>query len=204
MNPVYSFCESVHASSISPWHLRKLTEVGQKLGGGVDTPSLCGRVKERQGWDLDVEITEHHLGHACPTCVAAYRVAQRFGDGALVCFVSGHLDLTQEEFNEHYLPQLQEAAVEGAAFIVGDARGADTLTQTWLRHEGYHDFLVFHMLVSPRNNLGAAECLGGFPSDTARDTAMTAASTRDIAWVRPGREDSGTARNIRRRSPAGA
>jgi hypothetical protein len=44
------------------------------LTGGVDTPSLCGHVKpERGGWDVNVKITEHHLSHACPKCVEAYR-----------------------------------------------------------------------------------------------------------------------------------
>lgn len=68
----FSFCESVTASSISPWHLRKLTKVGRKLGGGIDTPSLCERVK--QGWDLEVEITEFHLEkNTCRDCLRAYR-----------------------------------------------------------------------------------------------------------------------------------
>lgn len=71
----FSFCESVHASGRSPWHLRKLTAVGPKFGGGIDTPSLCGLVKPPMGWDVKVEITEHHLGHSCQECVRAYREA---------------------------------------------------------------------------------------------------------------------------------
>lgn len=67
----FSFCESVHAGSTSPWHIRKLTDVGRKLGGGIDTASLCGRVDK--GWDLEVEITEHHLTHTCAACAEAYR-----------------------------------------------------------------------------------------------------------------------------------
>lgn len=64
-----SFCEGVMAGSQSPWHLRRLTKHGRKLGGGIDTPSLCGRVKPPYGWDLKVEITPHHLWHACKSCV---------------------------------------------------------------------------------------------------------------------------------------
>jgi hypothetical protein len=67
----YSFCESVTANVTSPWHIRKLTAAGKKLGGGIDTESLCGLVK--RGWDLGVEITEHHLGHACKECVKLYK-----------------------------------------------------------------------------------------------------------------------------------
>lgn len=66
----FSFCESVHATSHSPWHIRPLTEAGKKLGGGVDTESLCLIVS--RGWDLEVDITEHHLKHACKRCVAEY------------------------------------------------------------------------------------------------------------------------------------
>ena len=36
-------------------------------------------------------------------------------------------------------------------------------------------------------------------SDEERDLAMSCASTDDIAWVRSGREKSGTAKNINRR-----
>lgn len=70
---VFAFCEPVWVTTNAPWCIRRLTGVGRMLGGGVDTGSLCGRVKERGGWDLDVEITEHHLGHACKRCVAIYR-----------------------------------------------------------------------------------------------------------------------------------
>lgn len=68
--PEYSFCESAWASGASPWHIRKLTDKGRKLGGGADTRALCGR---EVAWDLQVELTEHHLGHSCQACVSAYR-----------------------------------------------------------------------------------------------------------------------------------
>ena len=72
---IYSFCESVHATSTSPWHLRKMTSEGKKLGGGIDTPSLCGLIK--QGWDLQVGLTEHHIKHACPKCREIYEEEAR-------------------------------------------------------------------------------------------------------------------------------
>lgn len=74
MTPKFSFCESVTASSYSNWHIRKLSEIGQKFSGGIDTPSLCETVSLKMGgWDLHVEITEYHLGHACKKCVKIYR-----------------------------------------------------------------------------------------------------------------------------------
>jgi len=79
--PGYAFCEPVYASASGRWHIRKV-EGRLYLGGGIDTPSLCGKVKPfgpeygaLGGWDLNVKITEHHLGHCCPDCVKAYQEA---------------------------------------------------------------------------------------------------------------------------------
>jgi hypothetical protein len=79
--PEYAFCEISCAGPRSKWHIRKIK--GQLwLGGGIDTPSLCGYVKpfgpaigDIGGWDVNVKITERHLGHACPECVEKYREA---------------------------------------------------------------------------------------------------------------------------------
>lgn len=64
----YSFCESVTASSISPWCIRELDPaIGRKCGGGIDSDSLCGRVKAQHGWDLEVRVHAFHPS-ACPKC----------------------------------------------------------------------------------------------------------------------------------------
>jgi len=118
-------------------------------------------------------------------------------------FVSGHLDLTREEFQEHYASRLTQAVHEGAAFVVGDAQGCDAMTQEFLigcGAIGAGPVTVFHMFKSTRNNVGSHPTSGGYRSDAERDTAMTQASDADIAWIRPGREDSGTAKNIARRN----
>lgn len=115
-----------------------------------------------------------------------------------VGFVSGHLDLSAEEFAAHYVPRILEAAQRGCSFVVGDARGADLLFQRYAQAQGL-SVTVFHMFAGPRNNAGGFPVVGGFADDAARDEAMTAASGFDVAWVRPGRERSGTARNLQRR-----
>ena len=119
-------------------------------------------------------------------------------DAVPVAFVSGHLDLSDEEFELHYVPAIEEARARGARFVVGDARGADLLFQRYA-HAHALSVTVFHMFESPRHNVGASPTTGGFSTDSARDEALTVASTIDIAWVRPGRERSGTARNLQRR-----
>ena len=73
----YSFCETVFASSSSPWHIRPLTAKGKKLGGGADTVALCGRVV---AWDLNVKMTGFHLSHnACKACLATLKAAKAKG-----------------------------------------------------------------------------------------------------------------------------
>ena len=59
-------------------------------------------------------------------------------------------------------------------------------------------FMDGGMLTSPRNNLGF-KTVGGFESDGERDARKTADSDEDLAWVRPGREKSGTQKNLERR-----
>ncbi len=89
--PSYAFCESV--TGIGPWHIRKLSEAGLKLDGGIDTPTLCGRVRPfgdtadrvgGGGWDLNVRITEGHLAprsgiakYCCTSCIELYPESER-------------------------------------------------------------------------------------------------------------------------------
>lgn len=70
----YSFCEPSTAGPCAPWCIRKLTASGRKLGGGVDTPSLCGRVSLPSvggvgGCDIRVPV-EMDQPSACKKCVA--------------------------------------------------------------------------------------------------------------------------------------
>ena len=115
----------------------------------------------------------------------------------MVHFVSGHLSLSQEEFDLHYKPFLDAAISANHSFVVGDARGADTMVQEYLFGKT-EKVTVFHMMNSPRYNTGFPT-EGGFLSDEDRDSAMTDESDSDIAWVREGREESGTQRNLDRR-----
>ena len=144
-----------------------------------------------------------------------------------VIFVSGHMDLTKEEFALHYEPAIRKAHAEGARFVVGDAHGCDYMAQRLLHGletgapKDAGRVRVFHMLERPRHSFGSGygsrdpnlpkdgwagrrggfELVGGFTSDEDRDAAMTQASTADIAWVRPVKDkrNSGTAKNLRRR-----
>ena len=106
-------------------------------------------------------------------------------------FISGHLDLTETEFNEHYQPKLKMAVATGGYFIVGDSRGADAMAQSYLGAAVSEDgelharILVYHIGRSPRNNKENFKTIGNFKTDLERDEAMTRDSTDDILWVRP-------------------
>ncbi len=124
-------------------------------------------------------------------------------------FISGHLDLTRIEFRDHYLTQLEKTLDDpGARYVVGDApRGGDLLAQQWLlQNDVWRSARLYHMFTEPRACAWKIQLrgqwIGGFKTDEERDAAMTVASDVDIAWVRPGREKSGTARNLERREKA--
>lgn len=72
-----------------------------------------------------------------------------------VYFISGHLDLTEEEFITHYIPKIDAAlqSKQNIAFVVGDARGCDSRAQKYLLNFPWL-VTVYHMFESPRNNIG--------------------------------------------------
>ena len=84
-----------------------------------------------------------------------------------IYFISGHLDLTEDEFNLYYKPIIDEALKNECEFIIGDARGADTMAQQYLFNKT-DKVIVYHMFENPRNNMGNFKTIGGFKSDEER------------------------------------
>ena len=115
--------------------------------------------------------------------------------------ISGYLDLNKKEFEEHYQASIDEALECKESFVVGDARGADTLTQNYLFGKT-EAVIVYHMFTSPRNNAGFTT-VGGFKTNKARNEQMTRDSDQDIAWVYLGQQSSGTQKNINHRIELG-
>lgn len=126
-------------------------------------------------------------------------------------FISGHRNLSQEDFNKYYVPEIEKAAHGdlGCDFIVGDCKGVDFMAQEYLFSKGYC-FTVYHMFEKPRNfvlpdtpqdklEVYGIALRGGYLSDIERDAAMTRDSDVDIAFIQEGRWTSGTAQNILRR-----
>lgn len=118
----------------------------------------------------------------------------------MIAFVSGHRDITDDEFNIHYVPKLDKAILDGHQIVVGDYQGVDYLTQRYLSDKNYKNVIVYHMFIKPRYYIAGFPTRGGYTSDEDRDSAMTRDSVYDIAWVRIGKEKSGTALNVVRRA----
>lgn len=129
-----------------------------------------------------------------------------------IFFISGHLNLTPEEFKQYYKKDIKDEIKNGSSFIVGDCNGADKMAQEYLFNMKYDKVTVYHMLDSPRNNVGDFKTVGGFKSDNSRDTACTKNSMFDILYIRSNKEQkellgdkydpnrtSGTQKNLFRR-----
>ena len=122
-----------------------------------------------------------------------------------VYFISGHRDITPEEFSLNYEPTIDMVLSKNqeAIFVVGDYYGADIMAQNYLLDTleiKPEQVFVYHMFDKPRNaNPKVINFCKGFQSDEERDAAMTAVSTDDIAFVRDHTKLSGTAQNILRR-----
>jgi len=114
--------------------------------------------------------------------------------------ISGHVNITEREFFDYYPVRIERAMELGCTIFVGDAPGADSMAQKYLYEREYFKVIVCHAYNSPRNNFGDFLTIGGFKSYTERDAFMTKQTSYDIAWVRPGKERSGTAKNLERRA----
>ena len=120
-------------------------------------------------------------------------------------FISGHRNITKEEFERNYVPEIERVIDEDpeAVFVVGDYHGADIMAQDYLMNFtdiGPDRIVVYCMGDSPANaNESIEHFRTGFMSDVERDSAMTETSFHDIAFVREGEYNSGTAQNILRR-----
>ena len=123
-------------------------------------------------------------------------------------FISGHRDITQEEFEKNYGSIIKNIVDNNSPgtirFIMGDYYGVDIMAQNYLidtLNFPPDRICVYHMFDKPRNIHPKIENrVGGFSCDEERDAAMTRDSHIDIAFVRDHLKLSGTAMNILRRN----
>jgi hypothetical protein len=98
-------------------------------------------------------------------------------------FISGHLDLSQTNWDKHYKDKIDNAISNNASFIIGDAAGCDKISSQYLWDNKVTNVIITHLFYKPRHNPGYST-KGEFKGNTQRDTYMTNNSSDDIAWVR--------------------
>lgn len=132
-----------------------------------------------------------------------------------IVFISGHVDVTQDEFDEHYLQSIQQAVNEGCHFVIGNAFGVDLMAQQLLVNLGINPgrVTIYHVGNNTKNIASSLfNRKGGYKNHNDKDKAMTYNSDMDIAWVRSAEDTqrlygdkynpnriSGTQHNLNRR-----
>lgn len=141
-----------------------------------------------------------------------------------IAFVSGHIDITHDQFHQHYSLPLDNAIAAGHNFILSTARGTDSLALEYLLSKGVDPSRIKVYIARPTDprkgalidarkytNRGlSVEVVVGWHAE--RDAEMTNASVYDVLWVRPENETrllygtkyrggriSGTQKNLERR-----
>lgn len=117
-------------------------------------------------------------------------------------FISGHRDITQEQFNDTYVRKIKDILERDPDpwFVIGDYEGADIMAQEYLDSIMMGPRVtVYYMFEKPRNCVQGFRTIGGFQSDEERDSAMTRDSDFDIAFYKPEKGNSGTFQNVSRR-----
>ena len=134
-------------------------------------------------------------------------------------FISGHTDLTLDQFNSHYKSKITDAASDSKSlFVMGDAPGVDFMAQKLLLDllgdAIYERICVYHRGDKPYMLADEKiKRIGGFKSHDNKDRQMTLDSNVDIAFVRSSEESkklygskynpnrkSGTEKNLERRT----
>lgn len=127
----------------------------------------------------------------------------------MIYFISGHRNLSYEDFEKYYTPIIDKAIREDdeAKFVIGDCCRVDKFAMDYIFNKDICHITIYYMFNKPRNIpeantrviLDLVDFRGGFKSDEERDSAMTRDSDFDIAFVKDDRWNSGTAQNIKRR-----
>ena len=122
----------------------------------------------------------------------------------MIYFVSGHRNLTEKEFFDHYVPKIEKIMREDkfVSFVVGDWEGCDSMFLNFIKHTYFiQPRIHIYYANTPRVDLEGLDNISLYNKSTYDecDASMTKDSNFDIAWIRPGREDSHTALNIKRR-----
>lgn len=111
--------------------------------------------------------------------------------------ISGHLELSDENFIKYYVPEINKYIDLQYGFVIGGAKGVDLMAQEYLLK--FPNITVTIYDIANRDNRidKRYNHKNSYKNFTDADIAMTNDSTVDIAFIT--RKESGTARNLLRR-----
>lgn len=68
----------------------------------------------------------------------------------MIYFISGHRDLSYEDFKKYYIPKIREVLENDpwAEFIVGDCKGADKYAMDYIYNKTGRKLTIYHMFES--------------------------------------------------------
>jgi hypothetical protein len=103
-----------------------------------------------------------------------------------IYFISGPVDITQNEFEQYYKHQIEKACITPyAKFVIGDSNGVDKMAQEMLYFYGCdHNVVTIYYVKTkpfsdPKNNIGNWPAKP-FKNHNERNAAITRDSTEDI------------------------
>lgn len=114
-------------------------------------------------------------------------------------YITGHRDLSKEEFNRIYLPKINDIIREdsNALFLVGTCEGVDLYTRQYLTK-----YNIRFQIYGPHHGMDLSNTFTQvyfFPSYEDATKEMIKKSDITIGFIKPGRESSFTALNILKR-----
>lgn len=132
-------------------------------------------------------------------------------------FVSGHLDLTQEEFEKYYKQEIDNRLKNESFvkfhlnFYIGDCKGGDLIAFKYIFDNYINDNYLdnIYVCVMDNNEFSSnynypkhhkVKIITGFKTHEERDCYMTKNTDYDILWIRHNYWNSGTAQNFVRRT----
>ena len=104
-----------------------------------------------------------------------------------VFFISGHMNLTKNEFDLHYKSEIDKSINEGGTYVIGNAKGADTMALDYLLYKGIDPKNITIYFYNRYGNKYSKKYIDrgvnlirGFSGYTSRDAEMTKDSRKSV------------------------
>lgn len=114
-------------------------------------------------------------------------------------FISGHKDLTKEEFEQYYIPLIDQGIYNNAKFYISNYGNCDRFSYDYFKLCEYYNVEICFNRLGFSNIDDKFIKAVGFKSDEEMYCYMTNKTNKDIAWIRNEVKLTTTGKNILRR-----